>query len=832
MDSNNIKQLGSYSERWRFKNPEFSTARMAIAEGEKIRWNEEVDDAFPQLQPNSTKFRDVEFRHVTRDWKLVGRYRWKQVEAMPVLEAKANLYAVRHAMRRVSGHRKRHLVLTDSMTAALAIGKGRSASWKMRTVVQKISAILLATGSSLQCRWIPSEWNPADGPSRGDSKASIPRPVDFDGALQRSAVPVAGEEDMQDSHKAAESCRESGSAFANNAIDLGHRDGEDKLIDQEGKEEYKAENKSYGKKRRRHAPSSGIECQACDSTKIPRTLVQPAGLVQKESEENEDSRGVRCMPREVSGGALSRRRGSQRGKLCGGCSQLPSARPPGSSESTSDSSVTQGVADSMPPSVSNAHSLRGHLPFSSGGFVEGEDRDLPGSIAELLLLPSAHRVRENQSLRHCGPGGERRRSISLVECLASPSGDGSSIKDSTVGRGTSVGPPLSTVPGRGNGETPQPKKKTKRRKSIQGDISRSEPVHEHSLEATAVDPPARSSPRSTSTWRSFPRHSKQTSDLTGGPSSWKVDGIEKREKLREGQPSCTTVRKPKQKHTEKMPRRKKVHRPGYPQPAMKPGLVLHFGVFLEIFCGTGRLGHSIYNKCGWPVLLWDISYGENYDLTQTLNQQKILSWLISGVIRAGHLGTPCNSFSRARDQPGGPPQLRSDLMPLGLPNLRPGDATKVKIGNILLRFSVKMLRKAKDLFIAFTLENPARSRLWICPPMRSFLRLRGVQEAVVEFCAFGTRWRKSTKFVGVHVSFDSLSACRCLGAKRGLCKFTGKPHIALSGQTASGEWWTRIAEPYPRRLCQKLATIFLTLKCNSWPRILQNMLEFRLDGVP
>lgn len=81
---------------------------------------------------------------------------------------------------------------------------------------------------------------------------------------------------------------------------------------------------------------------------------------------------------------------------------------------------------------------------------------------------------------------------------------------------------------------------------------------------------------------------------------------------------------------------------------MKPGLVLHFGVFLEIFCGTGRL----YNKCGWPVLLWDISYGENYDLTQTLNQQKILSWLISGVIRAGHLGTPCNSFSRARDQPG------------------------------------------------------------------------------------------------------------------------------------------------------------------------------------
>lgn len=158
MDISTIKELRSFNERWRFKNPEFSNARLVVAqEEEKVKWQDKVDEEFPPFKTNPTKFKNVKFRHVTRDWKLVGRYRWKQVEAMPVLEAKANLYAVRHALRRVSGHRKRHLVLTDSMTAALAIGKGRSASWKMRATVQKISALLLATGSSLQCRWIPSE---------------------------------------------------------------------------------------------------------------------------------------------------------------------------------------------------------------------------------------------------------------------------------------------------------------------------------------------------------------------------------------------------------------------------------------------------------------------------------------------------------------------------------------------------------------------------------------------------------------------------------------------------------------------------------------------------
>eukprot|EP00972_Heterocapsa_arctica_P075071 11077880-Heterocapsa_arctica.AAC.1 len=60
-----------------------------------------------------------------------------------------------------------------------------------------------------------------------------------------------------------------------------------------------------------------------------------------------------------------------------------------------------------------------------------------------------------------------------------------------------------------------------------------------------------------------------------------------------------------------------------------------------------------------------------------------------------HLGTPCTSLSRARDAPGGPPQLRSNEFPWGLSGLRPCDEQKVLVGNVLARFSCHLCREAK-----------------------------------------------------------------------------------------------------------------------------------------
>lgn len=134
----------------------------------------------------------------------------------------------------------------------------------------------------------------------------------------------------------------------------------------------------------------------------------------------------------------------------------------------------------------------------------------------------------------------------------------------------------------------------------------------------------------------------------------------------------------------------------FPRPALQVQKPIKTTVFLEIFSGSGRLGQSVFQSHHWPVLLWDIDFGENYDLTRLQNQRIILEWMRCGYIRSGHLGTPCNSFSRARDQPGGPPLLRSDEKPLGLANLKVHDAHKVKVGNQLMRFTARVLKYAID----------------------------------------------------------------------------------------------------------------------------------------
>ena len=74
---------------------------------------------------------------------------------------------------------------------------------------------------------------------------------------------------------------------------------------------------------------------------------------------------------------------------------------------------------------------------------------------------------------------------------------------------------------------------------------------------------------------------------------------------------------------------------------------------------------------------------------------------------------------------------------------------------------------------------------------------------------FGKPWRKSTIFAGVHLDWDGLGNFRCLGASPGLCRRTGVPHQQLTVVSDAGVFWTKIAEPYPTKLCKSIATAFM-----------------------
>ena len=103
-------------------------------------------------------------------------------------------------------------------------------------------------------------------------------------------------------------------------------------------------------------------------------------------------------------------------------------------------------------------------------------------------------------------------------------------------------------------------------------------------------------------------------------------------------------------------------------------------VALELFSGTCRLTQAL-RRHGLSVLAWDISLGPEYDLLKRSKRMLILGWFRSGFIACVRLGTPCGTFSRIRDRPNGPPGLRSDSYPVGLPQLTPRAQLEVKVGN-------------------------------------------------------------------------------------------------------------------------------------------------------
>ena len=248
---------------------------------------------------------------------------------------------------------------------------------------------------------------------------------------------------------------------------------------------------------------------------------------------------------------------------------------------------------------------------------------------------------------------------------------------------------------------------------------------------------------------------------------------------------------------------------------------MNFAVVLELFSGTGRFSEAMGSHRA--VLLWDISMGPAYDLADRSKQRLVLGWLRAGLVCGVWMGTPCHSFSRVRNKPGGAAALRSKEAPLGLPGLSCGDAASVRLGNCLAAFSAQVLLLCALLLIPGAVENPATSWIWSTPWMQRLAARGDVRLATTEFCQWQRApFKKSTSFLHTCVDLTAVSAKRCSGGARGVCCATGRPHQPLVGFAPSSvdaqrRYWTKIAEPYPKRLCLQLALAFDSgIACRRW----------------
>ena len=114
-----------------------------------------------------------------------------------------------------------------------------------------------------------------------------------------------------------------------------------------------------------------------------------------------------------------------------------------------------------------------------------------------------------------------------------------------------------------------------------------------------------------------------------------------------------------------------------------------------------------------------------------------------------------------------------------------------------------MCNLANRFKVPWTIENPLTSIVWVTKQMKNLLRSSRAEEGRFDFCQYGKPWRKATKIVGTVPGLEAASR-KCTGK---VCSRTALPHVKLEGRNAHGVFWTKIAEPYPEKLCKELSLL-------------------------
>ena len=226
--------------------------------------------------------------------------------------------------------------------------------------------------------------------------------------------------------------------------------------------------------------------------------------------------------------------------------------------------------------------------------------------------------------------------------------------------------------------------------------------------------------------------------------------------------------------------------------------------FLELFAGEAGITEAVHLQ-GISVLPpVDITPGklvqQPKDIVDLQFWKLVLDILAMGIVLFLHCGTPCNTFTAARKLDGGPPPLRSAAAPLGLDGLSWADQLLVFLGNLFLERTVEACVLVFNVGGDFLIENPLLSLLWLTPQIGDLIRATRAFALDCDQCAFGTPWKKPTRFLCSTQALDDLCV-QCPGTHK---------HEKLQGKVwhETLQRWvfrTKGAQVYPWILCSCIA---------------------------
>ena len=798
IDTRQVGNIGRVSERWRFNTEDAIHARKhAMQQASETKavgldtsdiLDASLDD---QLLRTISTFEAVP-EHITsndqKQWVTIQSRRWKFQEDIMRTEGRALVWAVRRKARSTKSRGKRHLILCDNLCLVLALAKGRAGSSHLLPTCRAVCALAFAAGFSVHTRWIHSEANPADRPSR-----IFPDSRKQHGAEGSDSPPSQGTSISHHRGRGEDQGEVQGSQAPAGPLSVAPQ----QPCAQPGRDLPAGEDLCPGVgggrllQARRHLPGVAggqpIGPQVC-----PRGSNVPA----------------RTPGPPVPGRSWAS--GWQQAAVC--CPPHLSGTPGGNGGGEARPACPLRVAEASPGGDTRGDPRRGgvctdrHAPIRGNG----PSGTLPGHAAQHLL--QARRELCDQSERCYQADCQQARGRTGAGSV----GNQVHHQDGRVGRkrpdqrsqgrvdqqgtpGAVRGPPRSRaalpLPAGGvHHELPQVAPHAQPRK----------------LPLLAVQCPPRRAVQRFPPPPAGPRRHQEPRPL------------EKRLQctpLHKGHQVAAAGSRDQPQGHQLRDRRHGQHRRDHGRPGGAPHLLspdqqvsklkmileralrhsLRQGrrqVCLELFSGKGGISQA-FCKRGWGVVSVDLNQG--FDLTCKLVVDLITGWISSRVVAAVWLGTPCSSWSRARhDIDGHGPRTRSHIH--GCPGLGPLDEERIKIGNQTMKVSARFIQCAKLANIPCGLENPDSSMLWLAPEISKLIR-----DALIikqDYCQYGCRWRKRTRFAFWNVTDPSPFETKICHGRGGVCSVSNRPHIILKGKDpATGIAWTKIAEPYPKKLC-------------------------------
>jgi len=183
------------------------------------------------------------------------------------------------------------------------------------------------------------------------------------------------------------------------------------------------------------------------------------------------------------------------------------------------------------------------------------------------------------------------------------------------------------------------------------------------------------------------------------------------------------------------------------------------------------------------------------------------------------MGIDCKTFSRARQNPHGPPPLRSLEFPYGFPNSQLGksDAEKLRLGNYFAIQSAKLASRCLSVGVGFAIENPEpwdteAPSLWLLDEFVQLAADPRVQTVDFDQCMWDSETKKPTRVMFFKVNLLFLGA-RCSHPsqswhffdKSGAPASSWGPHPPLINRSRDGAFATAAAAAYPSALNRAFA---------------------------